>query len=56
MAREKYNFSAIEIGQSAEYEGERGRISACVCQYGKRHGRKYSTKIIEGKVIVTRVS
>lgn len=52
----KYNFSELEVGHEREYEGVRSKISACVSMYGKRTGKKFSTKVKEGKVLVTRVS
>jgi len=56
MAKDKYKFGSIEIGQSMQYEEERGRLSAALSFFGKRHNKKFSTKVSENKVVVTRVS
>ncbi len=56
MAKDKYHFGSIEVNQSVSYEEERGRLSAALCFYGKRHNKKFSTKVEEGKVVVTRIS
>lgn len=57
----KYNLTNIEVGQSETLTGEdqkqtRNRVAAAACAYGKRTGKKFTTKAIEGGIILTRVA
>lgn len=63
MTKTKYGFENIEVGASAEFEfkegikGARNKIAASVSIWGKKNGRKFTTKgLPENKIQVTRVA
>lgn len=53
----RYPFKEMGIGDTfVTKSSESNRVKAAACSYGKRHGQKFRTRVVDNEVECTRVS
>lgn len=53
----KYPFAKMDVGQSVFFDGESYSSKVCIAAhaYGRRHGKRFSTRSVDGGLRVWRV-
>ena len=47
----KYPLGDMRVGDSFETDEPQWRVAAAVCNYGKRHGKKFSTRTLSSTAV-----